>query len=153
MAVSHIRPSLRVKRKKRGGRGIQLRTRDSFRQTLEHFDRSTDDARPPLAKLRRHSAGLHLKQRRHRDDRQCFVVHTRQPMLLVNGRKPAAEEHLCPMRALSVHQRKGSTRVVEYRIDEHLEVRQLERLCFCFVEVSECSCDDMLELLCLRTWS
>jgi hypothetical protein len=53
--------------------------------------------------------------------------------------------------ALSIHQSKGSTRVVEYRIDEHLEVRQLKRLGFCFVKVSECSCDDMLELLCLGT--
>jgi hypothetical protein len=89
--------------KSEGGKGIKLRTRDSFRQTLEHFDRSTDDAWPSLAQLRRHSAGLNLKQRRHRDDRQCFVVHTRQPMFLINGREPAAEEHLRPMRALSVH--------------------------------------------------
>ena len=74
-------------------------------------------------------------------------------MLLINDRKPAAEEHLRPMRALSVHQRKGSTRVVKYRIDEHLEVRQLKRLCFCIVKVSECSCDDLFELLCLGTES
>ena len=138
------------KKKVRGG-GIQLRTRDSFWQTLEHFDCSTDDAWPSFAQLRRHSARLHLEQRRYRNDRQSFVVHTRQPVLFINGRKPVAEEHLRPMRVLSVHQRKGSPRVVEYRIDEHLEVRQLKRLCFCFVKVFECSCNNMLELLCLGT--
>src|SRR5260370_24698594 len=111
---------------------MQLRTRDSLRQTLEHFDRSTDNAGPSLTQVRRHSASLHLKQRRHRDNGQRLVVHARQPMLLINSREPAAEEQLRPMRALSVHQRKGCTWVVEYRINEHLEVCQLERLRVCF---------------------
>jgi hypothetical protein len=72
-------------------------------------------------------------------------------MLLINGREPATKEHLRPRRALSVHQRKGSTRVVENRINEYLEIRQLKRLCFCFVKVPECSCDDVFELLSLRS--
>jgi hypothetical protein len=51
------------------------------------------------------------------------------------------------MRVLGVHQRKGCTWVVEYRVDEHLEIRQLERLRFCFVKVFEGRCNDVLELL------
>jgi hypothetical protein len=51
------------------------------------------------------------------------------------------------MRVLGVHQRKGCNWVVEYCVDEHLEICQFERLRFCFVKMSECSCDDMLKLL------
>lgn len=68
-------------------------------------------------------------------------------MFLINGREPATEEYLRPMRVLGVHQRKGCNWVVEYCVDEHLEICQFERLRFCFVKMSECSCDDMLKLL------
>lgn len=78
-------------------------------------------------------------------------MHARQPTLRINGCEPAVKEQPGSTRALTVHQRKGCTRVVEYRVDEHLKVRQFERLRFRMINMIECSRNDQLEFLGLST--
>ena len=78
-------------------------------------------------------------------------MHARQATFRIDGCEPSVEEHPSPMWALGAHQREGSTRIVEYRIDEHLKIRQLKRLRFRIVEVFECSGYNGLELLSLGT--
>ena len=78
-------------------------------------------------------------------------MHARQPTLRINGCEPSAKEQPGSMRALGVHQRKGRTRVVEYSIDEHLKIRQFERLRFRVINMFECRRDDQLEFLKLST--
>ena len=41
----------------------EMRTRYGLGQTLEHMNRTTDDARPPVAQLGGHGGGVHLEQR------------------------------------------------------------------------------------------
>ena len=74
-------------------------------------------------------------------------MHARQPTLRINGCEPAVKEQPGSMWALSVHQRKGCTRVVEYRVDEHLEIRKFKCLRFRMINMFECSGNDQLEFL------
>ena len=93
---------------------------------LEELKRARDDTVEALLNRRGNVGGVHLHERAERHDAELLVVHTWQAILAINCLEPLVEERTSGTRRIGLHDMESGTRVVEYRVHEHLQVRQAE---------------------------
>ena len=126
---------------------IEALTLDGTWKVLEHPKRTGNDLRPPVADGLGHGRGVHLEKRAERRERELLVVHARQAVLAVDRLEPLVEEEARRAGADRLHDVQSRSGVVQYRVDQDLEVGETKRARLNAVYEVQGGLDDGLETL------